>query len=627
MTTAQQNLPLVFGKVLGYAPGNVPSYSSDYDTVDNEEIPDRHAFRSYLNGVYTGYKWQCVEFARRWLLINKGYVFDDISMAYDIFRLNTVKHIEQNINLPLYSFHNGSSRPPEVGCMLIWSEGGEFDTTGHVAIVTEVFDDKVRIAEQNLDHKHWPEGCNYSRELPAQVSDDGGYWIQCSFDDASILGWVIQTDDATFSAQFEEKDPALFNLQLRKMETMPSNKKVWLNVANPDEAAYVKTMNGSKLSSNDEEQDLYFCVSKTAQLELKRATNELHRIFLHATDYVLRNDHLLERFNIPKILWPRIHQSWNNRRNQMITGRFDFAMTKQGLKVYEYNADSASCHMECGKVQGRWAAYANCNDGDDPGSRLLHELMDAWKESDVDGLVHILLDHDDEELYHALFMQQAMTKAGIKSKLIRGLGCLSFNEQGEVIDDENNIIRWVWKTWAWETALDQLREELDEEAQHAALNSTTKSKPRLMDVLFQPDTMVFEPLWTLIPSNKAILPILWEMFPEYPYLLNSQYEVTPELAKNGYVSKPIAGRCGFNISIVDPNNNVLSETVGQFDNQNQIYQELFKLPNIEGFNAQLCTFTAAGTYAGLCVRTDPSLIITTQSDLLPLRVVADKLFN
>ena len=72
---------------------------------------------------------------------------------------------------------------------------------------------------------------------------------------------------------------------------------------------------------------------------------------------------------------------------------------------------------------------------------------------------------------------------------------------------------------------------------------------------------------------------------------------------------------------------MLSETVGQFDNQNQIYQELFKLPNIEGFNAQLCTFTAAGTYAGLCVRTDPSLIITTQSDLLPLRVVADKLFN
>jgi glutathionylspermidine amidase/synthetase len=89
-----KNSPQPFGTLLGYAPGNIPVYSSDYDSVDPAAMPDRHAYRHHVNGIYTGYKWQCVEFARRWLLENKGYVFEDIAMAYDIFRLHQVKVID-----------------------------------------------------------------------------------------------------------------------------------------------------------------------------------------------------------------------------------------------------------------------------------------------------------------------------------------------------------------------------------------------------------------------------------------------------------------------------------------------------------------------------------------------------
>lgn len=35
----------------------------------------------------------------------------------------------------------------------------------------------------------------------------------------------------------------------------------------------------------------------------------------------------------------------------MITGRMDFCMDERGLKVYEYNADSASCHTEAGLIR------------------------------------------------------------------------------------------------------------------------------------------------------------------------------------------------------------------------------------------------------------------------------------
>ena len=44
--------------------------------------------------------------------------------------------------LPLQAFANGCKRKPEAGALLIWQEGGEFKHTGHVAIITEVLEDK-----------------------------------------------------------------------------------------------------------------------------------------------------------------------------------------------------------------------------------------------------------------------------------------------------------------------------------------------------------------------------------------------------------------------------------------------------------------------------------------------------
>jgi glutathionylspermidine amidase/synthetase len=57
-----------------------------------------------------------------------------------------------------------------------------------------------------------------------------------------------------------------------------------------------------------------------------------------------------------------------------------------------------------------------------------------------------------------------------------------------------------------------------------------------------------------------------------------------------------------------------------------VFQELCPLPVLEGDCVQLCTFSAAGTYAGSCVRVAPSLVITSDSDIVALRVVGDREF-
>jgi glutathionylspermidine amidase/synthetase len=607
-----------FGVVLGIAPGNVPSYSSDYETVDEAKLTDRHTYRNYVDGVFTGYKWQCVEFARRWLYINKGYIFTDVAMAYNIFHLKNFKLISDNTSLDAQSFENGATTKPAVGSLLIWDEGGEFEKTGHVAIITEVFDDKVRIVEQNESFEKWPEGRDYSRELHTKVDSNGGYWIECSYHDSNLLGWVTQTDKTNGASTPKKIDKKLFQLQKRKAKDLGQANKNWLNIANADEEAYVEAY-GHEIKDKKGDPYQYFLMSKTAEEEVKFATNELHSMFMHATGHVLENENLLEKFCIPKKLWPKLKSSWDNRRNQMVTGRFDFALTENGLKVFEYNADSASCYMECGKIQKRWAKAFGVDEGKCSGEKLHGKLVEAWKDSDLGGQLHIMLDSNDEENYHALFMKSAIEEAGIDCKVIQGLTDLKWNDKGEVIDADGDQIKWVWKTWAWETALDLIRDE--------SILKDSAHPPSLADTLLAKNVLVVEPFWTLLPSNKAILPVLCELYPDHPYLLNSSFELSKNLIKTGYVQKPIVGRCGANIKIFGANDSVVHETAGSFSERDQIYQELFPLQKIDGDNIQVQSFTVSGFYAGLGVRVDPSPIIVSGSDLPALRIVNDDAFD
>ncbi|WP_265524058.1 bifunctional glutathionylspermidine amidase/synthase [Providencia rustigianii] len=615
-----------FGTLLGYAPGGVAIYSSDYSSIEDIDKHDDISFRSYIGNEYMGYKWQCVEFARRFLYLNYGVVFTDVGMAYEIFSLRFLRHVVDDDILPLRAFKNGSQVKPVAGSLLIWAEGGEFQKTGHVAVITHVFDDKVRVVEQNVLHHKLPVGQQWTRELPLQF-DNGIYTVIDTFTDTTILGWMVQTENDQFAYIEPDVNPQLMQLHGSKLDSQINFNYGWLDESNPIEHAYVKDKRGHRLNADPHE---YFTISSTAENKLMQATNEVHLMYLHATEKVLKDDNLLKLFNIPEILWPRLRLSWQNRRHDMVTGRVDFCMDERGLKVYEYNADSASCHTETGLIIEKWAQVGGLKTGWNPGERLNEILTDTWKHTSAKPFIHIMQDNDGEEDYHALFMAQSIKAAGFEYKIIHGLDELEWNETGQVVDGEGRVLECVWKTWAWETVLEQLRQESESDITFSALPICTghphHNDIRLIDVLLRPEIRVFEPLWTVIPGNKAILPILWSLFPHHPYLLNTDFEINDELRQTGYAVKPIAGRCGDNIGLVDHLDEVLDETDGQFNYQENVYQQLWCLPKVSGRYIQVCTFTIGGHYGGVCLRSDPSLVIKKDSDIEPLWVLDDEDF-
>jgi glutathionylspermidine synthase len=88
-------------------------------------------------------------------------------------------------------------------------------------------------------------------------------------------------------------------------------------------------------------------------------------------------------------------------------------------------------------------------------------------------------------------------------------------------------------------------------------------------------TAVFvNPAYTVLFQSKGILKILHELFPDSPYLLAADYEPLEGIK---HVSKPLFGREGANVSIVDENGNVEDSTDGPYDVHPMLYQEYVEL--------------------------------------------------
>lgn len=195
-----QNDEAKFGHVCGMAPGGVPAYSCDYQTLGFLDLINHGTslVNHRHNGLYYGVKYQCVEFSRRWLIHVHGITFGDVGMAYEIFDLPYATKIKDGTQILWKNIRNGCCPRPIPGSVLIWEEGGEFRQTGHVAIVTEVSDKWVRVAEQNVNDTFWPEGRNYARELKADYDPTtGNYFIHETLwlHGGRILGWMNLPSD------------------------------------------------------------------------------------------------------------------------------------------------------------------------------------------------------------------------------------------------------------------------------------------------------------------------------------------------------------------------------------------------------------------------------------------------
>ncbi|EPY43784.1 trypanothione synthetase-like protein [Angomonas deanei] len=137
------NYTLPYGEQQGSFKGVVACSNRDDGFFSGEN--------NYVNQVvYTGFRYQCVEYARRFLLLTTGCVFGNCGRSSEIYKMRHITDVETAIEYPLVPHDNGvSTVRPQPGDVILYPFHPELTPWGHVGIISYVNETQVGIIEQN----------------------------------------------------------------------------------------------------------------------------------------------------------------------------------------------------------------------------------------------------------------------------------------------------------------------------------------------------------------------------------------------------------------------------------------------------------------------------------------------
>ncbi len=98
----------------------------------------------------------------------------------------------------------------------------------------------------------------------------------------------------------------------------------------------------------------------------------------------------------------------------------------------------------------------------------------------------------------------------------------------------------------------------------------------LTNIIKNQKAIIFNPAYTLLFQSKGLLKILWDLYPNHPLLLESSFE---PLDGQKQVKKPVFGREGGSVSILDETSQDMESVDGDYDNHKMVYQAYTELSN------------------------------------------------
>ena len=328
--------------------------------------------------------------------------------------------------------------------------------------------------------------------------------------------------------------------------------------------------------------------------QIEAATAELWDMCLKAVQHVIDHD-LFAQFHIPEFMIPHIKNSWDTDA-PAIYGRFDFRYDgRSEPKLLEFNADTPTSVFEASIVQWFWL-----KDFDEPKDQFnsIHEkLTDYWhylKPYLNPGKLYFTCVGDVLEDYTTtIYLQDCAMQAGLETAFIYINEIGWDNDNHYFADLDGMPMRNIFKLYPYEWMVNE-----------------AFGKNLVADKL---KAYWIEPSWKMILSNKAILAILWQLFPYHKNLLPTYFSRANLI---DYVKKPLLSREGTNITILENEKQTNSSDAG-YGAEGYVYQELCKLPDFNGNYPVIGSWIIGQEPAGMGIRESDGLITDNLSRFIP----------
>lgn len=365
---------------------------------------------------------------------------------------------------------------------------------------------------------------------------------------------------------------------------------------------------------------------------IEAATNDLHEMSMEVVERVV-TERLYTAIGYPDSVADLVEESWrrHNSNETAVYGRFDLAFPGLGEgnvtpKMLEYNADTPTGLFEAAVAQWHW--LQDCYPNGDQFNSIHEALVATWSglraENAGSNTLHLtsLAPHPEDE-GTVRYMQDVAIEAGFATKMIAaadiGWSVPEGDEAAEAyfVDLAGARISTLYKLLPWDWALsDPFGDQLAQAVMSRSLR-------------------VIEPAWKLVLSSKGILPILWDMFPGHPNLLESHFETSKFKSGVDVFAKPKLGREGANISLatLGARGQIVgsphASVAGPYGKEGYIYQAAATMARAEGRAADgtNCTFHAViGSWVignesrGIGMREDTNVITQNTSRFVPHRM-------
>jgi len=348
----------------------------------------------------------------------------------------------------------------------------------------------------------------------------------------------------------------------------------------------------------DESRCYVFNESEIDQLE--SATAELHEMALNAAQQIIGSARY-EEFAISNEWIPVIEASWRAYQEQRpegftLFGRMDLSYDGASPpKLLEYNADTPTACLEASVAQWHWLQAVR--PAADQFNSLHEKLIEAWRalrEAPREQRLHFVAVTDSAEDWGNVdYLRDTAMQAGWQTF---ALPVERIGWNGTTFVDEFNVpIERLFKLYPWEWLV---REDFGASLQSSVLKGSLK---------------VIEPAWKMLLSNKALLVVLWELYPKHPNLLPAYYE--PAALGSRYVKKPKLAREGANVSLIDGAS--VQTTDGSYGREGFVYQATTSLPRFGDDTMVVGSWIVGEQPAGIGIREDTSPITSNTSRFVP----------
>ena len=327
---------------------------------------------------------------------------------------------------------------------------------------------------------------------------------------------------------------------------------------------------------------------------IEAATAELHGMCLKAVEHVIA-ERRFERYALPQWMADHVTSTWRAAAPTLY-GRFDFRYDgKSPPKLLEYNADTPTSLIEAAVAQWNWLQAVRPSS--DQFNSIHEKLIERWTaiRAQIPGVapvVHFACVKDNEEDFGNLeYLRDTAMQAGIDARHIY-IEDLGWSETANAfVDVDNAPIRALFKLYPWEW---MMREDFGA--------NVPRSRMTLL-----------EPAWKIVLSSKALLPVLWALYPDHPNLLPAFFDAG-KLGER-FVRKPVYSREGANVEIHGPRG-VFAQP-GTYGAEGYVYQAYAPLPEFDGNYPVVGSWIVGDQPCGMGLREDKTPVTRNTSRFIP----------